>query len=169
MKALALAYLADNNTEIRDGIYLDYKDAIDSAYAKGVTDGSTGGGDTNVDVTYTFIHTHSYLCYPEGYISRQWETDSWHVDDDGTSWRTFYVWHTTCGVCGQTFNGNETANEGWRGVSKSQSQDRYNAHLTSGRCTAGGIQCGKTEGEQTTTDVSILGAGDSVISATIVY
>ena len=52
-------------------------------------------------------------------------------------------------------------------AAKAAAENAFYAHLTNGRCTAGGIQCGKTEGLQDITDVSILGAGDNVISATI--
>ena len=65
-----MAYLTDNNTAIAEGLYYDYKDAIDTAYAKGLADGAVNP-PSNVEVTYRIIHTHGDYCYPVGTMTNR--------------------------------------------------------------------------------------------------
>ena len=181
MKALALAYLADNNTEIRDGIYLDYKDAIDSAYAKGVTDGKTGSETKEVDVIYHINHTHGSYCYPTAepvFVNDKSETKSEYDSDRGTHYNNYgYTAWYKCSVCGATYSATRSTTHKWDfddGLKSQARTDAYNKvrnnHLVNGTyCPASGYQCGKEDGEQDITDGSVLGAGDTVVSATIKY
>ena len=181
LKALALAYLADNNTEIRDGIYLDYKDAIDSAYAKGVTDGKTGSETKEVDVIYHINHTHGSYCYPTAepvFVNDKSETKSEYDSDRGTHYNNYgYTAWYKCSVCGATYSATRSTTHKWDfddGLKSQARTDAYNKvrnnHLVNGTyCPASGYQCGKEDGEQDITDGSVLGAGDTVVSATIKY
>ena len=152
-------------------------EAIKTAFDLGVTAGAVN--PQKVDVTYHIEHTHGSYCYPlanpTNYRDNSYSSD--YYDSDYNSHYNVYHhrYSCQCSVCGRTFNGNggdRQEGQGGRSSSmvaaaKAAAENTFYAHLTNGRCTAGGIQCGKTEGLQDITDVSILGAGDNVISATI--
>ena len=169
--------MADNSTDIVSGLYDDYKDAFDSAYAKGYADGAAGGGGTNVEVTYHITHTHGDYCYPAASYTTSTRTRS-GVKTDYEINGTWYTWYPdyfdvtyTCTNCGRSFTGTACTSDYRDNANNAYTRalNSYNAHLVNARCRVNGYTCGKEEGEQDITDVSVLGAGDSVISATIVY
>ena len=181
LSAIALSYLADANTPIETAWYTDIKDAIDSAYAKGFTDGSTGSNPVPVDVIYHINHTHGSYCYPTAepvFVNDKSETKSEYDSDRGTHYNDYgYTAWYKCSVCGATYSATRSTTHEWDfddGLKSQARTDAYNKvrnnHLVNGTyCPANGYQCGKEDGEQDITDVSVLGAGDSVVSATIMY
>ena len=156
-------------------------EAISTAYQMGITDASTGNSIGNVQVTYNVVHTHGNYCYPEAYATN-YRDNSYKADYYDSDYNSHYdvYYHRyscQCSVCGRTFNGNggsRAYGNGGRSSSMiaaaiADAENKFYSHLSGGRCTAGGLQCGKSEGEQQITDVTLLGAGDNVVSAVIVY
>ena len=143
-------------------------EAIDTAYQMGVTDGATGSKTKDVDVTYTVAHTHGDYCYPiASKTERAWRDDPHYLG--GGDWSEHgIIAQVTCNVCGAYWRG-DVADDYRYDVAYQYPRNAYANHLRLGRCPNKGYQCGKTAGEYTTTDVTTLGTGDSVLSATIKY
>lgn len=158
LNANVLAYLQDNSKSIEEGYYDKLGEAIQYAYTMGKTDAATGADITNVKVTFHYKHTHGRYCYPDAYLVRDGSRE--YEDEEGPH---TYVWGH-CSVCGQGFGSHGHTNLKWYDLEAQMAQ-----HAPGGKCTKNGYTCGKTEGEQTTTDSSTLGAGDTVTSAVIIY
>lgn len=145
--------------------YVNAKSVYDAGYTQGYAEGSTK--TANANVTYTAKHTHGDYCYP---IAEKTNVREWSAPRDDQSAYVVANYVTfNCSVCGKSFDG--MVNDGdYRYPSDYHWQtanNAFNAHLTAGRCTAGGYKCGKSTGTYTTTNVTTLGEGDSVISAVI--
>lgn len=179
LNAFVLTYLGDNTQAIPDGYYFDMITAIDTAYAMGKTAASID--TTNISVKYNVNHTHGDYCYPiASYSLTRSQFNGYgddHDNDSGHDWDTTHVRYTaTCSICGGSYSGEarnrhkNTVKSETESSARSQCISSFNSHLIAGgRCSRAGYKCGKAEGTQTVTDVSTLGAGDSVISATIEF
>ncbi len=162
---MVLAYFSDNSNSISDGYYFGMDDAISTAYQIGITDAATGTNVSNVEVVYHVNHTHETYCYPIASYSGPYRSNPDMTYDNGVTHsgnKASYV----CTICGGSFSG---TSHGSMTDAERDGLSSFYAHLSGGRCTRKGYQCGKDAGEQEVTDVSILGAGDSVVSATITY
>lgn len=152
--------------------------AVETAYQLGLSDGVIH--PSNFNVVYTLQHTHGTYCYPLANMQNGYKTNPTHDDTTDTGAHITVVEHhyyVQCSACGRWFHGNGGGrDEGHGGESsslnaaaKSNAENAFYAHLTDGRCTANGYQCGKDDSLQEVTDISLIGEGDSVISATISF
>ena len=149
---------------------LDSSNAYNSGYNIGYTDGVASASSTssNVDVTYTYRHTHCSSCYsyPDAHYVEYYEKG----DDGG---ERAHICTITCSACGKYWRvaHRTSTSDAQRSISEAWALANSSGHIQNGKCYSASptLSCGKSAAEYTTTNVSDLIAGDSVISATIVY